>query len=327
MAEEEPVSSVHRDIIDRLEASTNPIIRYKLERYVCGGDPNAAATKRLRESIKQTYIASGLLQDLAASNPADRPGMSTIYLTFRYLADIDYPPGDQLLVSYRDHVYRWLRRLEAQYDGPLFIRDKYRVHGSFHANAVYASIVLGLANRETDELLANLLRYQWPGGGWNCNKLPRTKGPTIVHTAYGLRGLVAYRSHKTSKALEQAIADAAEVLLERRVYLKRTTGKPLRPVFTKLSYPYPRLYDFMVGLHVLARSGHVRDPRCERALDLLESKVVDGRGWPMERRLFSHSKGKENFTNAEWERETLGKANLFLTVDALEILKAAGRLT
>jgi len=321
------VRSVYRDIIDRLEASTNPIIRYKLARYLRGGDPNAIALKRLRESIKHTSIASGLRQDLAASNPANRLGMSTIYLTFRYFADIDYPPGDRALVPYRDHVYRWLRRLEAQYDGPLFIRDKYRVHGSFHANAVYASIVLGLATGETDTLLANLLRYQWPGGGWNCNKLPRTRGPTIVHTAYGLRGLVTYRSRKTSKALERAIADAAEVLLERRVYLKRTTGKPLRPVFTKLSYPYPRLYDFMVGLHVLARSGHIRDPRCERALDLLESKVVDGQGWAMERKLFSHSKGKENFTHALWEKETIGKASLFLTVDALEILNAAGRLT
>ena len=73
-------------------------------------------------------------------------------------------------------------------------------HGSFHANAAHASIGLGLANEETDELAANLLRYQWPGGGWNCNKLPRTKGPTIVHTAYGLRGLVTYQSRSRSKA-------------------------------------------------------------------------------------------------------------------------------
>ncbi|MBV7333408.1 hypothetical protein KFU94_35270 [Chloroflexi bacterium TSY] len=219
-----------------------------------------------------------------------------------------------------------LLSLEVEYDGPLFIRDKYRVHGSFHANAIYASIVLGIANEETDELAANLLRYQWPGGGWNCNKLPRTKGPSIVHTAYGLRGLVTYQCREKSAALAQAIEDAAEILLERQVYLKRSNGKPLRPVFTKLSYPYPRLYDFMAGLHILTQSGHIQDPRCERALDLLESKFVDGQGWATERKLFSHAKGKDNFTHAEWEKERLGKASLFLTVDALEILKAADRL-
>lgn len=316
----------YSDIIQNLEESANPIIQYKLRRYVRGVDPEAAEMLRLRERIKRSPIAEGLRQDLAASNPAERHGISTIYLAFRYLADIDYPPGDESLTPWRVVLYRWLRTLEAQYDGALFIRGKYRVHGSFHANAVYASIVLGLANEETDELAANLLRYQWPGGGWNCNKLPRTKGPTIVHTAYGLRGLVTYQSRNKSKALTQAIEDAAEVLLERHVYLKRTNGKPLRPVFTKLSYPYPRLYDFMTGLHILTRSGHIHDSRCERALDLLESKVIDGEGWAMERKLFSHTKGKDDFTHAEWEKQTLGRANLFLTVDALEILNAARRL-
>jgi hypothetical protein len=63
--------------------------------------------------------------------------MSTIYLSFRYLADIDYPPGDDQLVSYRDHVYRWIRGLEREYDEPLFIRGTHRVHASFHANAIY----------------------------------------------------------------------------------------------------------------------------------------------------------------------------------------------
>lgn len=46
-----------------------------------------------------------------------------------------------------------------------------------------------------------------------------------------------------------------------------------------------------------------------------------------ERTLFSYTTGKDNFTHVEWDKEKLGKASLFLTVDALEILKAAGRLT
>lgn len=323
--EEIGVTRKYDEIIGQLEASENPIVQYKLKRYVQGWDPEREEMVALRRSIKDSRIAAALRADLAASDPEDRHGMSTIYLTFRYLADIDYPPGDESLIPFRDCVYRWLRRLEAEYDGRLFIRDKYRVHGSFHANAIYASIVLGLANTETDELAANLLRYQWPGGGWNCNKLPRTRGPTIVHTAYGLNGLATYRLRKKSRAVSRAIEDAAEVLLQRQVYQKRSNGKPLRPVYTRLSYPYPRLYDFMTGLHVLVRSGHIRDPRCESALNLLESKFMTGQGWAAERRLYSHTKGKEDFTNAYWENETLGKASLFLTVDALEILRAAGR--
>ena len=277
--------------------------------------------QRLRDDIADSPIARGLLADLDTSNPNDREGMSTIYLTFRYLADIDYPPGDDRLVPYRDHVYRWLRRLEREYDGPLFIRGTHRVHASFHANAIYASVKLGVANDDTDELCANLLRYQWPGGGWNCNKKPATKGPTIVHTAFGLQGLSTYRSRRPSDELTRAIDAAAEVLLERQVYLKRSNGQPLRPVYTKLSYPYPRLYDFMAGLHILTRAGYVTDPRCANALDLLESKLLPGEGWPMERKLFTHSPGKDGFTHAPWEDVTLGRANLLLTIDALEILR------
>jgi hypothetical protein len=305
--------------------SDDPIVRYKARRYLDGADPTTTAMQRLRDDIADSPIARGLLADLEMSKPNDREGMSTIYLTFRYLADIDYPPGDDRLVPYRDHVYRWLRRLEREYDGPLFIRGTHRVHGSFHANTIYASLALGLANDDTDQLCTNLLRYQWPGGGWNCNKKPATKGPTIVHTAFGLRGLATYSSRRPSDELSQSIDAAAEVLLEREVYLKRSNGQPLRPVYTKLSYPYPRLYDFMVGLHILTRSGYVTDPRCAKALDLLESKLVPGEGWAMERKLFNHSAGTDGFTHAPWDELKRGRANLLLTIDALEILRTAGR--
>jgi hypothetical protein len=305
--------------------SDDPIVRYKAMGYLHGADPTSATMQHLRADIAGSPIAQGLLADLEMSDPSDREGMSTIYLTFRYLADIDYPPGDDRLVPYRDHVYRWLRRQERGYDGPLFIRGTHRVHASFHANAIYASVVLGLADDDTDDLCANLLRYQWPGGGWNCNKKPATKGPTIVHTAFGLRGLATYCERRTTDELTAAIDAAAEVLLARRVYLKRSTGQPLRPVYTKLSYPYPRLYDAMAGLHILTRAGYVGDERCGDALALLESKLLPGEGWATERRLFTHAAGKDDFTHAPWEKASRGRASLLLTVDALEILRAAGR--
>jgi len=305
--------------------SDDAIARYKAARYLPGAAQTSTVMQQLREKIAESPIAQGLLQDLRMSDPNSRVGMSTIYLTLRYLAEIDYPTGDDRLVPYRDHVYRWLRDLEREYDGPLLIRGTHRVHASFHGNAIYASVVLGLANDETDELCTNLLRYQWPGGGWNCNKRPATKGPTIVHTAFGLRGLTSYRSRRTTDDLAKAIHAAAEVVLERRVYLKRSTGQPLRAVFTKLSYPYPRLYDFMVGLHILSRAGYVTDARCANALDLLESKFIPSEGWAAERRLYNHAEGADGFTHAPWEAAKLGRANTLLTIDALEILHTAGR--
>jgi hypothetical protein len=315
----------HPALAAAMGEADDPIVRYKARRYLDGANPTSADMRRLRDDIATSPIAQGLLADLAMSRPDDRDGMATVYLTLRYLADIDYPPGDDQLLPHRDHVHRWLRRLEREYDGPLCIRGTHRVHASFHANAIYASVVLGLADDETDDLCANLLRYQWPGGGWNCNKKPATRGPTIVHTAFGLRGLATYRARRPSEELDRAIDAAAEVLLARQVYLRRSDGRPLRPVYTRLSYPYPRLYDAMAGLHILTRAGYVTDERCTTALDLLESKLIPGEGWPMERKLFTHTEGTDGFTHAPWEEPRRGRANLLLTVDALEILRAAGR--
>lgn len=316
----------YAELIDELASSTNPIIRYKAQRHLLDEDPTSGDMRKQRRSIAESPIARGLLADLRDADPKTRSGTATIYESLKHLSDIYYPPGDDSLIPFRDHVHEWLKELESAYDGPLLIRGKHRVHGSFHGNAIYSSIVLGMCDERTDELCANLLRYQWPGGGWNCNKKPNTKGPTIVHTAYGMRGLDCYRSRKDSAELRQTVDSAAEVILERRVYLSRSTGNPLRPVYAKMTYPYPRLYNFMAGAHILARAGFAADERCGDALDLLESKFIDGQGWAMERKLFHHNRTRDGHTNVYWEKETLGEANLFLTVDALEILKVAGRL-
>ena len=45
----------------------------------------------------------------------------------------------------------------------------------------------------------------------------------------------------------------------------------------------------------------------------------------MERKLFNHSEGTDGFTHAPWEEAKLGRASILLTIDALEILRAAGR--
>ena len=66
-------------------------------------------------------------------------------------------------------------------------------------------------------------------------------------------------------------------------------------------------------------------PRFAKGLDLLESKLVPGEGWAMERKLFNHSAGKDGFTHAQWDDLKLGRANLLLTIDTLEILRTAGR--
>ena len=93
-----------------------------------------AKAQKVRKSIKTSPIATSLLADLERSKPTDREGWDTIYATLKYLADIDYPPGDRKLAAYRNHVYAGLKLL-----APLLIKEKYRLRGSFNGNAIYAS--------------------------------------------------------------------------------------------------------------------------------------------------------------------------------------------
>ncbi len=319
--------SRYQSVVDRIVESESAIGRYKALVHVVGVDQAHPDVVRARLEIRLSPIARALLSDVTTEEPAHRAGFSGTYMTLRHLADVEYPAGDTALLPYRDHVYAWLRSEEQRCD-ELFIKGKFRVHGSFHGNAIYSSIALGLANEETDRLCQKLLQYQWPGGGWNCKKLPRANGPCIVHTAYGMRGLVAYQTRKPSEEVREAIENCAEILLARHIYRGRSNAGSLRPTFEKLTCPYPALYNFMAGLHILARAGYVKDPRCSEALDLLEAKFIPDQGWAMERRVFHHSRARGNdFTSVYWEKETLGKANLLLTVDALEILKCAGRLS
>src|SRR6478736_126012 len=106
---EPTMTEQHAALTEAVVDSDDPIVRYKARRYLDGADPTSATMQRLRGDIADSPIARGLLADLDMSKADDRQGMSTIYLTFRYLADIDYPPGDDQLVPYRDHIYRWLR--------------------------------------------------------------------------------------------------------------------------------------------------------------------------------------------------------------------------
>jgi hypothetical protein len=135
------MSQSHEQLVARLESSTNPVIQYKLRRYVRGADPDNPDMRRLRSSIKDSPIAQALRQDLVESDPADRHGMATIYLTLRYLADIDYPRGDASLMPFLDHLHGWLRKLEGEYDGPLFIRGKSGVpssHGTLRGGSCHS---------------------------------------------------------------------------------------------------------------------------------------------------------------------------------------------
>jgi hypothetical protein len=141
-------------------------------------------------------------------------------------------------------------------------------------------------------------------------------------------GLHEHTRARKSAAAARAAKRASEVFLTRRLYKKRSDGSVIHPRFTQLHYPLYYHYDILGGLKAMARIGRIRDKRCADALDLLESKRLPDGGWRAEARYYGAvSKTlKANAEHVDWGGTGRGRMNEWVTVDALAVLVAAGRI-
>ena len=99
------------------------------------------------------------------------------------------------------------------------------------------------------------------------------------------------------------------------------------PEFVRLHYPLYHGYDILGGLKAMAEIGRLDDPRWEKALDLLEEKQLPSGGWAAERRLYAvSSRVKTRAEYVDWGGVRPREMNEWLTADALQVLRAAGRV-
>jgi hypothetical protein len=98
----------------------------------------------------------------------------------------------------------------------------------------------------------------------------------------------------------------------------------IRSQWLKLHYPLYWHYDILQSLRILSMIGKMNDPRAQEALDILESKrgadglwIVEGCHWALPGR-----KGS-NVEVVDWGRKG---ANEMITLNALRVLKSAGRI-
>ena len=164
-----------------------------------------------------------------------------------------------------------------------------------------------------------LLRWQWPDGGWNCDRNPAARMSSLMETTLPMVAL-----HECG--VRAPARRAAEVLLERRVVFHRGSDQLLRADFAALHHPLYWHYDLLGGLKALARLDLLAEPRCVPALDLLESlQVTDG--WPAHRRHYRRVSTDVALHNdsVDWGPTSVVRANPWVTVDALSVLRRAGR--
>ena len=197
------------------------------------------------------------------------------------------------------------------------IAGRARRHGSIEGNAVYALTRLGYADHPgTRRLVDALLDWQWPDGGWNCDRRPEATRSSFHESAIPALGLACYAGVTNDETARGAAERTAELLLHQRLVRSRSTGQPIHPSWTVLHYPSHWHYDVLQGLRLLAAVDRLTDPRAADALDVIEAaRRPDGfasRRWSTSRQPAA----------VDWGR---GTHNPMLNEIASTVLVAAGR--
>lgn len=131
-------------------------------------------------------------------------------------------------------------------------------------------------------LIDYVLDHTMPDGAWNClwNHKSKPRISSVHTTINALEGLdeclkndYSYRKNEVSVRIEKAI----EVLMSRHLLFVKGTKEPIHPSFVDHHYPPRWKYDHLRILEYLARRKHLYQIERQAALDLLYSKLKNGR--------------------------------------------------
>jgi hypothetical protein len=317
-------------IVSRLLEVADPVVEYRARSLLLGEREDSRGMRLLRGRIAGSLMARQLLGHRGRDGRIDlhpyRKWQGP-HWTLCSLAQICYPPGDTSLLPLRDQMYDWLLEpAHLRYRRSLLIpgqEDRFRRCASQEGNAVWYSILLGIDDSRTRELVERLIRWQWPDGGWNCDKRPQAHTSSVIETLIPLRALwLASRANRDAKAA-QAAQRAAEFFLSRRLFRRLRDGMPIREDFPLIQYPI-QFYDILSALQVMTEIGRISDPRCREALALLRTKQLPGGGFPLEKPNARTSASViTRGTHADWGPAGKRRMNPLVTVIALWILKSA----
>lgn len=327
-------------LTNRLLQSDEPSIRWKVRVNVLGENPDSEVIKDLQQEIKNSPRVEKLLAphlNGGNTNVNVYAKWQGIHWVLATLADIGYPPGDPDLMPLKDRLLdTWLRdafytefEVDSQAkaygkEGVPVMQGRHRRCASQQGNTLYMLLKLGLRDERTDNLVERLLHWQWPDGGWNCDKNPDASHSSFMETLLPLRGLALYAAKTGNASAQEATKRAAEIFLKRYLYKSQSTGAVIHPEFTMLHYPLYWHYDILGGLKVLKEAGFINDPRCADALNLMHSKQLEDGGWPAEKSYYKVSDGIQlGAENLSWGGTGKKKMNEWVTADALYVLKGS----
>jgi hypothetical protein len=240
------------------------------------------------------------------------------------LVELGVPADEPRLRKAANQVLNWLtgksRRSRIQR-----INGLTRRCASQEGNALAVCSRLGLCDDpRVKYLAASLIEWQWPDGGWNCDKNPGAGHSSFYESLAPLWGLIEYSRATGDRACLQAAKATAEFFLRHDLFRSESSGEVIDPKWTKLHYPLYWHYDILQALLILSRLGPLEDARMQAALDVIEQKrLPDGRWKPEGYFWYPPGKRSSNVEVVNWGRKD---PNLMITLNVLRVLRAAGLL-
>ena len=323
------------NLTDSLCAHENPVVAYRARRLLAGESDSSRALGKLRRAIGSSEMAKRLLLALHGERLNPYRKWQGPHWTLYSLAEIGFPTGNERLLPLRQRVMDWML-------APAFLEPpstaffpnqprRPRRCASMEGNTIWSQLVLGIVDDEhVPRLVDRLVTFQWPDGGWNCDKHPGAHTSSVQETLLPLRGLAHWYSATGDEAARRAAKRATEFLLARRLLWRKRDGALIEPEWggpvDKIHYPI-RFYDVLSVLLVMAEMGVVRDRRCQDALDLLERKRLADGTFPVEwTNVTKADRIETRGTYADWGILHRKRGNPLVTLDALYVLREAGRV-
>ena len=310
-----------RETIDWLLASREPAVRALTHRELLG---------RRSRTDEAAILDGPAVEALLAGQQADggfggHPYNKWVGAHWRLvsLVELGIPAGEPRAVAALETVLAWITGT-GHVAGVPVIAGLARRCGSQEGNALAVACRLGRAHDPRAAQMASaLVGWQWPDGGWNCDRHPEAHRSSFNETLAPMWGLHEYATATGDTEAGDAAARAAELFLEHRLFRALASGERINDEWLTPHWPAYWHYESLQALVFLARMGRVTDPRAADAIDELEARRhADGR-WRGSRKWWKPPtpSGRRAAEAIDWSQDDLG--DRMTTLRAMTVLRAA----
>ena len=304
--------------VDFLLASKEPAIHFLTRRDVLGEDVQPDPAEILSGPLVRGLLSGQQRDGGFGGHPYKKWGGAHWRLVS--LVELGAPPHERVLAA-AEPVLAWLTGDGHRKRIPV-IDGLTRRCGSQEGNALAVCCRLGLAEDPRVQLLASsLIEWQWPDGGWNCDRRATGRRSSFYESLPPAWGLHEYAVATGAGWAAEAAQRTAELFLSHHVY-RSSAGEVIDPRWLQLRWPPYWHYDVLQALLVLGRLGRIDDPRCADALDVVERQRRSDGCWNANGRWWK-TPGASSYAEAvDWGPS---RPSEMVTLNALRVLQQAGR--